>query len=85
VPVGMRANLRLALARGNFDVVHGFEPAMPSLSYVALTTTDALTVATFLSTNRLGYPPSRARRDRFRARVDALLGRRRLHGQPVQP
>jgi predicted metal-dependent phosphoesterase TrpH len=73
VPVGMRANLRLALAHGEFDVVHGFEPALPSLSYVALTTTDALTVATFLSTNRLGYPPSRARRDRFRARVDALL------------
>jgi predicted metal-dependent phosphoesterase TrpH len=73
VPVGMRANLRLALARGGFDVVHGFEPGMPSLSYVALTTTDALAVATFLSTHRLGYPPSRARRDRFCARVAALL------------
>jgi predicted metal-dependent phosphoesterase TrpH/glycosyltransferase involved in cell wall biosynthesis len=73
VPVGMRANLRLALASGRFDVVHGFEPGMPSLSYVALTTTDALTVATFLSAHRLSYPPSRARRDRFRARVDALL------------
>ena len=73
VPVGMRANLRLALSRGHFDVVHGFEPAVPSLSYIALTTTDALTVATFLSTNRLGYPTSRARRDRFRARVNALL------------
>lgn len=73
VPVGMRANLKLALARGDFDVVHGFEPGVPSLSYVALTTTDALTVATFLSPVRLGYPPSRARRDRFRARVDALL------------
>ena len=69
----MRANLKLALARGDFDVVHGFEPGVPSLSYVALTTTDALTVATFLSAARLGYPPSRARRDRFRARVDALL------------
>jgi hypothetical protein len=73
VPVGMRANLRLALSHGDFDVVHGFEPGLPSLSYIALTTTDALTVATFLSTKRLGYPPSRARRDRFRARVDALL------------
>jgi hypothetical protein len=73
VPVGMRANLRLALSQGSFDVVHGVEPAMPSLSYLALTTTSALTVATFLSTTRLGYPPSRARRDRFRARVDALL------------
>ncbi len=73
VPVGMRANLRLALSRDEFDVVHGFEPAVPSLSYVALTTADTLTVATFLSTHRLGYPPGRARRDRFRARVDALL------------
>ncbi len=73
VPVGMRANLRLALSHGSFDVVHGFEPGMPSLSYIALTTTDTLTVATFLSSNRLGYPPSRARRDRFCARVDALL------------
>jgi predicted metal-dependent phosphoesterase TrpH len=73
VPVGTRANLRLALSRGEFDVVHGFEPAMPSLSFVALMASDALTVATFLSTHRLGYPPSRARRDRLRARVDALL------------
>jgi hypothetical protein len=73
VPVGVRANLRLALARGRFDVVHGVEPGVPSLSYVALTSTDTLTAATFLSSQRLGYPPSRARRDRFRARVDALL------------
>src|SRR5712691_12234972 len=31
VPVGVRANLSLALATG-FDVVHGFEPGLPSLS-----------------------------------------------------
>ena len=73
VPVGVRANLRLALTRGRFDVVHGFEPGVPSLSYLALTSADTLTAATFLSTQRLSYPPSRARRDRFRARVDALL------------
>src|SRR6476646_3993684 len=36
VPVGVRANLSLALAQGRFDVVHGFEPALPSLSYLAL-------------------------------------------------
>src|SRR6202521_2431432 len=36
VPVGVRASLSLALAQGNFDVVHGFEPALPSLSYLAL-------------------------------------------------
>ena len=29
VPVGVRANLALALARGRFDVVHGFEPGLP--------------------------------------------------------
>jgi hypothetical protein len=73
VPVAVRANLKLALARGRFDVVHGFEPGLPSLSYLALTSTHALTAATFFSPERLAYPPRRARRDRLRARVDALL------------
>ena len=73
VPVGVRANLRLALARGRYDVVHGFEPGLPSLSYLALTTTDALTAATFFSPERLAYPARRSRRDRLRIRVDALL------------
>ena len=73
VPVGVRANLRLALARGHYDVVHGFEPGLPSLSYLALTSAHALTAATFFSAERLSYPPRRSRRDRLRARVDALL------------
>ena len=73
VPVGVRANLRLALGRGAYDVVHGFEPGLPSLSYIALTTTHALTAATFFSPDRLGYPARRSRRDRLRIRVDALL------------
>jgi predicted metal-dependent phosphoesterase TrpH len=73
VPVGVRANLTLALARGRYDVVHGFEPGLPSLSYLALTSTHALTAATFFSADRLSYPPRRSRRDRLRARVDALL------------
>jgi predicted metal-dependent phosphoesterase TrpH/glycosyltransferase involved in cell wall biosynthesis len=73
VPVAVRANLRLALARGHYDVVHGFEPGLPSLSYIALTSTHALTAATFFSPDRLAYPPRRSRRDRLRARVDALL------------
>ena len=73
VPVGVRANLRLALARGRYDVVHGFEPGLPSLSYLALTATHALTAATFFSPERLGYPARRSRRDRLRIRVDALL------------
>ncbi len=73
VPVGVRANLRLALANGNYDVVHGFEPGLPSLSYLALTSAHALTAATFFSPERLGGPVRRSRRDRLRIRVDALL------------
>jgi predicted metal-dependent phosphoesterase TrpH len=73
VPVGVRASLSLALARGRFDVVHGFEPGLPSLSYLALRDSAALTVATFFSAERLGYPPGRAQRERLLARIDALL------------
>ena len=73
VPVGVRANLALALARGRFDVVHGFEPGLPSLSYLALRDSYALSVATFLSPERLGYPPGKAQRERLLARLDALL------------
>ena len=73
LPVGMRANLALALARGGFDIVHGFEPGLPSLSYVALRDARALTVATVLSPERLAYPPARTRRERLLTRIDALL------------
>jgi predicted metal-dependent phosphoesterase TrpH/glycosyltransferase involved in cell wall biosynthesis len=73
VPVGVRASLSLALARGRFDVVHGFEPGLPSLSYLALRDSGALTAATFFSADRLGYPPGRAQRERLLGRVDALL------------
>jgi predicted metal-dependent phosphoesterase TrpH len=73
VPVGVRASLSLALARGRFDVVHGFEPGLPSLSYLALRDSSALTAATFFSSDRLSYPPGRAQRERLLARVDALL------------
>jgi hypothetical protein len=73
VPVGARANLSMALALGRFDVVHGFEPGLPSLSYLALRDAQALAVATFVSAERLGYPLGRAQRDRLLARLDALL------------
>src|SRR5438876_2634900 len=73
VPVGARANLALALALGRFDVVHGFEPGLPSLSYLALRDAQALTVASFLSPDRLAYPPGRAQRERLLARLDALV------------
>src|SRR2546423_12146288 len=68
VPVGVRANLAIALAAGGFDVVHGFEPGLPSLSYLALRDAASLTVATFFSPERLSYPPARPRRE-------PLLGR----------
>ena len=48
IPVGVRANLALALVEGRFDLVHGFEPGLPSLSYLALRETRSLTVASFL-------------------------------------
>jgi predicted metal-dependent phosphoesterase TrpH/glycosyltransferase involved in cell wall biosynthesis len=73
VPVGVQANLRQALVQGAFDVVHGFEPALPSLSYLALRDTDALAVATFGSPNRLGYPPARSQREKLLGRLDALI------------
>jgi hypothetical protein len=72
VPVGVRANLQLALAHGSFDVVHGQEPGLASLSYLALRDAEALAVATFHDPARLGYPPGKAQRARLLARIDAL-------------
>ncbi|HEY6960257.1 MAG TPA: glycosyltransferase [Gaiellaceae bacterium] len=73
VPVGVQANLAQALLQGAFDLVHGFEPGLPSLSYLALRDADALTVATFVSPKRLGYPPARTAREKLLARIDALI------------
>jgi predicted metal-dependent phosphoesterase TrpH len=73
VPVGVRANLALALSRSRFDIVHGFEPGLPSLSYLALRDSYTLGVATFLSPERLGYPPGKPQRERLLSRIDALL------------
>jgi predicted metal-dependent phosphoesterase TrpH/glycosyltransferase involved in cell wall biosynthesis len=73
VPVGVRANLALALGAGRFDVVHGLEPGLPSLSYLALRDAQSLAVATFFSPERLAYPPGKAQRERLLGRVDALL------------
>src|SRR5436190_17918290 len=73
VPVGVRASLSLALAQGTFDVVHGFEPGLPSLSYLALLETGALAVATFSSPDRLGFPPARSQREQLLTRLDGLI------------
>ena len=72
MPIGVRANLELALSRDRFDVVHGHEPGLPSLSYLALRDARGLAVATFHSPERLGYPPGKKQRERLLGRVDAL-------------
>lgn len=84
LPVGVRANLALALARGAYDVVHGFEPGLPSLSYLALRDTRSLAVATFFSPDRLGYPPGRTQRKRLLGRVDALLATSALAAEAAE-
>jgi hypothetical protein len=73
VPVGWRANLSVALARGGYDVVHGFEPGLPSLSYLALRSAQTIAVASFFSPDRLGYPPGKAQRQKLLGRIDALI------------
>jgi predicted metal-dependent phosphoesterase TrpH/glycosyltransferase involved in cell wall biosynthesis len=73
VPVGVRASLQLAIDRGRFDVVHGFEPGLPSISYLALRDSEALGVASFFSPERLGFPPRRALREKLLGRIDALI------------
>jgi predicted metal-dependent phosphoesterase TrpH len=72
VPIGVRANLSLALAAESFDVVHAHDPGLPSLSYLALRQSRGLTVATFHSPDRLGYPPGKRQREKLLARIDAL-------------
>ena len=73
LPVGVRANVATALRRGDFDAVHGFDPALPGLSYVALLEARTTTAATFVDAERLGFPPRRNQRDRLLARIDQLL------------
>ena len=72
VPVGVRANLALALSADRFDVVHAHEPGLPSLSYLALRQAGSVSVATFHSPERLAYPPGRAQREKLLARIDSL-------------
>jgi hypothetical protein len=79
VPLGVRANLELALSADSFDIVHGHEPGLPSLPYLALRDAHALTVATFHSPERLLYPPGKRQRERLLARTDALTA----VGQPA--
>ena len=73
LPMGTRANLAAALAIGEFDVVHGFDPGLPSLSSTALLEAKTTTVATFVSTDRIAVPPRKTSRVKLLARIDVLL------------
>jgi hypothetical protein len=84
VPIGVRANLGLALTRDRFDVVHVHEPGVPSLSYLALRDTRGLAVATFHSAERLGYPPGKKQREKLLGRVDALTATSRATADAAQ-
>ena len=83
VPVGVRANLNLALQQGQFDVVHGFEPGLPSISYLALRDSEALGVASFFSPERLGYPPRRSLRVKLLALFYALIATSETTAEPA--
>jgi predicted metal-dependent phosphoesterase TrpH/glycosyltransferase involved in cell wall biosynthesis len=72
VPIGVRANLELALRADSFDVLHAHEPGLPSLSYLALRDSRGLSVATFHSPERLAYPPGKNQRERLLSRIDGL-------------
>src|SRR4051794_21772219 len=74
LPMGVRATLAATLALGAFDVAHGVEPGLPSLSSAALLEAETTTAATFFSTERIAIPPRKHQRAKFLARVDALLG-----------
>ena len=57
VPMGVRASV--ATAAGDFDVVHGFDPGVPGLSYVALLEAETTTAATFVDPERFASRPAR--------------------------
>ena len=71
--LGVRASVLTALRLGDFDVVHGFDPGVPGLSYVALLEAETSTAATFVDPERISFPPRRNQRDRLLARIDTLV------------
>jgi len=75
LPVAASANVALAVTTGGFDVVHVHEPLLPGLATAAVRHSPGLVVATFHSADprAVAYPVSDRARERFRARIDALV------------
>jgi hypothetical protein len=75
LPVAASANVALAVAAGGFDVVHVHEPLLPGLATAAIRHAPGLVVATFHATDprAVTYPVRDRTRDRYRARIDALV------------
>ncbi len=75
IPVAAGANVALAVGEGGFDVVHVFEPTAPGIALAALKHARRLTAATFGATSEraLSVPMRSSSRERYRARIDALI------------
>ncbi|HYX85011.1 MAG TPA: glycosyltransferase [Gaiellales bacterium] len=75
LPVAASANVALAVTQGGFDIVHVHEPLVRGVATAAVRHSPGLTVATFHSADprALAYPVSDRGRERFRARIDALV------------
>jgi predicted metal-dependent phosphoesterase TrpH/glycosyltransferase involved in cell wall biosynthesis len=75
LPVAASANVALAVSAGGFDLVHVHEPLLPGLATAAVRHAPGLLAATFHSTDprALTYPVRDRTRERYRARIDALV------------
>jgi predicted metal-dependent phosphoesterase TrpH/glycosyltransferase involved in cell wall biosynthesis len=75
IPVASNANVALAVTRGGFDIVDAHEPHVPGISAAAVKHARGITVGTFhTAVDRTLVAPIRgSRRERYRARIDALI------------
>jgi len=75
IPVASNANVALAVTRGGFDIVDAHEPHVPGIAAAAVKHARGITVGTFhTAVDRTLVAPIRgSRRERYRARIDALI------------
>jgi predicted metal-dependent phosphoesterase TrpH len=75
LPVAAAANVALTVREGGFDIVDAHEPHIPGIGVAAIKHAVGLTVATFHTTVERTFvgPIRESRRERYRARIDALI------------